>query len=433
MQAQTVSFKHQIPSIGSMVLICLALILFGAETPGFSVIVSALILVWTLICRFLYQSFKLDILGWLMLAGWAALVILSYFKGYFIGHEDHYFMALTAICIFWLGQSASASSSSIEFAWRSFLFIGFLFSAFALFQHILFPDQIYGFEKKYHLSRLTGTFTSSNTAATFLGLVVLASLGHIFRIWLKANAKMDSYGFHKFSYILQKAYISIGTFLFALTALLLTASRSGIAITFLSAGLFSMWVFKRTYFGKFKVRRFKLGEVFILILVILFGSAAIWKLSGSLAMERYKTILADTTQRTDLVIASWQAFKHKPFLGHGLGRFNEAKLWSSNAETNHTVMMHEAAHNIILQTLLQSGIIGFVTLSSLYLFVFFGLIKAIRNRQSYSTYMTAIVMMSFLVCTHGLFDYGLEVPAVMLTHMWILGLGYGLHSGRARH
>ncbi|NNC38859.1 MAG: O-antigen ligase family protein [Hyphomonadaceae bacterium] len=327
--------------------------------------------------------------------------------------------------MFWLGQYGGLTSRGIEFAWRLFLWIGLIFSLFAFFQHITSPGSIFGIEKPYHAGRLTGSFLSSNTAATFLGVIVVTTIAQIYRTWRISYSKAHDSETKVLLDMLQNTVLPASTFLFAFVSLLLTASRAGIATTFCVVFLFILWVLSQIMFQKSTFGNVRLGPAILLTSGLVAVFVLFWQISGGNVAGRYDSVFDDVSDRASMLKASYAAYQYKPIFGHGLGSLNEAKLLGVDPLTNGSVMSQNASHNFFAQTLVQTGVVGVAVLSILYSIIMVKIVHGIILQQRYSTYLIGIVLISLLVCIHSLFDYALEIPAVMLTHIWFLGLGFG--------
>ena len=424
-------FKSQLPSFCAAFCLILAIALFGGDSSAFSLFLSILILLGTAICASI--TTELQINKWLgaMLICWLIFTLLNYFGGRTDGAQEHYLMSLSAIAMFWLGQYSGTSSRAVDFSWRLVLIIGLLFSVFAFFQHVATPGHVFGMEKPYHRNRLTGSFLSSNTAATFLGMIVLASVAQIYRVWRISYAKEHDSETKVFLDMLQNAILPATTFLFSFVGLLLTASRAGIAISLLCCFLFFLYVLSKFLFEKNNFGNFRFGPALLSTVGVVTTFYLFWQMSGGQVEQRYDTVFTDISDRTAMAKASWTAFEYKPLFGHGLGNLNDAKLLGIDPLTNTSVMYQNASHNFYLQSLVQVGVFGTTLLSLLYLAIIIPIFRGLIHKQRYSTYLLAVLLMSFLVCAHGMFDYALEIPAVMLTHMWILGVGFSIQKNYA--
>ncbi len=86
-----------------------------------------------------------------------------------------------------------------------------------------------------------------------------------------------------------------------------------------------------------------------------------------------------------------------------------------------------AAHNVYLQWLEQTGLVGAILMWSCLGWLFITIALALRGKQRLSGLLRLTLSSSVLVLTHGLTDFSLEVPGI--TALWALLLG--LAAGRA--
>ena len=407
-------------------IIGLAIFLFGADTSSASLAISVLIFAVTAIAVWRIPELYPGPLVLCMIVLWGAVTVIHMAQGHVTGQADHYLMLLTAIAVFWLGQSSAKLGDKPNRLWTILLLLGLGFSGFAFFQHIVGPDHILGMERPYHHGRLGGTFLSANTAASLLGMIMICAFGHVCRSWFKASSRSQKGRSDVLIDFVQRSVLGLLTFLFSLSALMMTASRAGIAISLCALFVFALWIFiqrMKTRGGKTRLAFTPSVLWGVGLLVVI---ATFWNLSGDMANQRYGTLIDDYQSRKDILTASWTAIQYEPLIGHGFGHFNEAKLLGTDPLTNETVMIQNAAHNFYVQTVVQSGVLGLFAIFWIYLLIMASLLRGISRGQPYRTYLIAVALMSFIIASHGLFDYALEIPAVMLFHAWVIGIGYGL-------
>ena len=118
----------------------------------------------------------------------------------------------------------------------------------------------------------------------------------------------------------------------------------------------------------------------------------------------------------------------RPWRGHGLGSFNrlnDAQISLQNAALTEQM---GAAHNVVLQWLLQQGIIGLSVMCAAVLWILVTIARALRRAQGSDASMLLMVLcMSGLFLGHGMVDFALEIPAAM----WFFSFWLGLATGRA--
>ena len=420
------SIADYLPAIGVLGILGLAAALFGADTPSASYLVSGLTLLSAAFYCWRNSEMRPGPLVLSMVIAWALIWAVHGINGLTIGRGDHYLMVLTAIIVFWMGQTVISGKSKPHRIWTLIMIFALIYSVYAFFQHIITPRHIFGMERPYHIGRLSGSFLSSNTAATYLGILAIISAAHCYRGWLITASKSRSHGPHPAVAFMQSSLLGILAFLFSFSALIMTASRAGITLTLCALLLFGLWIASRQLKARSGAGQPVASPGIMVIGAVIMVITLLWNLSGGEVTTRYETVFQDFEARRQIAKASWQAFQYNPVLGYGLGHFNDAKLLGVDPANNYTVIGQNAAHNFYLQTLVQSGVVGLFAVFLFYLTIISRIAAGIFHGQSYRTYLVGILMASFLVSAHGLFDYALEIPAVMLLHSWLLGLGYGL-------
>ena len=414
------------PTFFVMLVLTCGLLLFGADSAASSLVISIMVFVSVVTSVVVFRGVQLSPFINLLLMLWGGFVALSFMAGRVEGAEDEYLMLLSAVGVFGLGQFAGQNSNRLQTAIRCFLLLGLLFSGFAFFQHLIDKNMVLGVRKPYGLERLGGVFLSSNTAATFLGMIILLAVSNLWRTWLNQVSFSSSSGAILFVGAFQKMSLGVVICLFSFVSLLLTASRAGIAGTLLAVTVFSVWVTIQQLGGGQWVPKGRRGVRLILIASIVTLIVYIWSLSGDLVSTRYSQVFFDVRVRTDIIEASWQAFLMKPWFGYGLGGFDAARLLGATPESNAVVVYVHAAHNVYMQWLVQVGIIGTAIFAAVYIYVLTRIFRGARLARRYRTYCLAILCVSLLVGVHGIFDYALEIPVIMLCYAWLLGVGYGI-------
>ena len=426
MNSIALSLRNFALPVSAIGCVGLAVLLFGADVASASLAISFLLFVVAVIALWRIPELYPSLFVILLLVLWAGFFAIHGQKGFVTGKLDHYLMLLTAIIVFWLGQFSIKLARRPSKIWSLLLGMCLFYSIFAFFQNILTPDHILGFERPYHQDRLGGSFLSANTTATFFGMIVIAAFAYICRAWFKVSSRRNIGQSELVIDFVQKAALGLTTLLFAFSSLLMTASRAGIAIGLCALFMFVLWAFIQGTRSKGQSKRSFLTPLILGFVGFLVVFLTLWNLSGDQVSLRYNNVFVDYQSRQDMIVTSWKAFQYEPVFGHGLGHFNEAKLLGVDPATNYNVFHQNAAHNFYLQTLVQSGIVGLFAIIWIYIFIMAGIVRGILKGQRYRTYLVAVALMSFIICSHGLFDYALEIPGVMLFHALILGIGAGL-------
>ena len=155
----------------------------------------------------------------------------------------------------------------------------------------------------------------------------------------------------------------------------------------------------------------------ILLLGILCVSLAAWLvwLRPPGLLERLARLVnpiadAGVTGRIAIVKDSLRMLPHRPILGWGLGTFSTVYPSFRSFYTNLWV---NEAHNDYIQTLVETGIVGFAAACS---FVVLLCREGVRNLRRWRTNArSTVALAAFMGCigllVHGLFDFNLQIPA----------------------
>ena len=316
------------------------------------------------------------------------------------------------------GYLIGRKRGGLDLAWKALiwtLLIFILAAAIGYFTQITDQGR-YG-------SRISAGFGSPNTAATLFGIAILLSAG-------KLLVRFQDPRFNKrpradrIRFWAQHDYPSFVLLILASACLLFTVSRMGILISLVSAtGLIAFESLRMTRRGRLSFLRRRrvsipviLGVLFILLLAI----------SGEINPNHREALLANVDGRAQAFSIYWDTWLEKPWFGHGLGSFNTVNDSITTLENAGAMMPLGAAHNVFLQWLLQQGAVGLGAMVLVFAIIFSPIVFALGSRsRKPRNFLRLSLAISYLVFAHGLVDYALEIPSVMWTYAFILGLAAG--------
>ena len=326
-----------------------------------------------------------------------------------------------------IGQNREASYRT----WSYLTWIGVFIAILAFIIHLTTNQSSTGTVKSFQIGRLAGNFGSSNTAATLFGMFLIISLG---RLTSNAHNKLKNTTpkIYRLNRLIREEFASLTCALLSLACLLLTESRAGIvisltvALVLLSTELYRYRRRKRSLSGQSQTRRSRVAIASALIMV----TCATMALAFIFLQERSASIIADSGGRLALFAEYWPKVLEKPWFGHGLGSFNRLNDTMITADNIAMIGPLGAAHNVILQWLLQVGVVGFTVMSVIFLIAQKDILAAVfSNKSRDSSFFLTVFCMIAIVLQHAMVDYALEIPAIMWTFAFILGTG----AGRAAH
>ncbi|MEM9421705.1 MAG: O-antigen ligase family protein [Pseudomonadota bacterium] len=332
-----------------------------------------------------------------------------------------------AVACFILGHCVCLET---KFAARAFRWLVAVLLGVSILSFVDFaaaPDQIFGRDKPFHHDRLTVPFLSANTAATFFGISTVLAFGQL----LNAGRGTGGGVMSAIERIARHAVLSLLLFAFGLTALLLTGSRAGLVAT--GVGLLALFLWDGLAVSRSSST--PPGSIFRRVGIRTVGGvvggagllAMSWAISGEVAQDRLLGLQTDDAGRFVLWEASWQAFLDAPIWGHGLGQFSTAIAPHITQATAPTLVLQGAAHNLLLQWLVQTGVVGTVVGATFVALIGSKIVSGLRRRRRQRTLIRTVLTIWGVVLMHGLLDYGVEIPAIL----WLLGLLLGMGSGIA--
>jgi O-antigen ligase len=261
--------------------------------------------------------------------------------------------------------------------------------------------------------RLDARLGSANTAATLFGVLWLFASATCLRALHHVSPHGGSLA--RAGRALATAPISIAALLLSLLCLGLTLSRGG----FLAAAAGVSVLLAAT---SLRVVRPAWGKALLLTAIIAAIGAAcafVFFVRAEIAGGGLSTDINVTTRQT-LMGIQWQAFLERPLLGYGLNTYHDVSALKATPENWEAVRTAGAAHNIYLQALAETGLIG----GFLLLIAALGpLTRAWRNllRERGVESSAAVVAIATLVLVHGLVDFGLQTPAIAALVAFITG------------
>ncbi len=259
---------------------------------------------------------------------------------------------------------------------------------------------------------LTGPFVNRNSFATYLGLCAVALVCrllhgfkdlHLFGGWRTRLASL-------IEFLSGRAWLIAGLFLVA-TALFLTHSRGG----FLSmlAGLATLAAaaaMAPSLRGLKPLRWIALLTVLVALAFLVSGGPAISRVLGT---------NIDGEERLAVYRQVLNAIGDYPLFGTGFGSFSSI---FPIYRTPDILNLYDLAHNDYLENLLELGIPAALCLFAALAWLTVLCIRGVRLRRRDAIFSCAGVAASALVAVNSAVDFSLQIPAVTVTYMAILGI-----------
>jgi O-antigen ligase len=320
---------------------------------------------------------------------------------------------LTDAAIFWLGFRCAQQSDDARRLFAAVAAIGAIYAGWGLLIYGAGNHSILWFEKWAYPLDLTSTFVNRNSFATFVGLSLVVAIGLLLdtilrkvdlgqerKIVLRALAEL----------LTTRAAWLIGAIAVTATALLLTHSRGGAAATGLGVlSLLGVASLAPSLRGPWRAS-------FAIVLTV--STLAAILVSGATTLDRIAGTAWDIDGRHEIYTATLDAIGNTPLVGSGLGTF---KWVFPPYRTEDVSLPVELAHDDYLENMLELGIPAAVTLIGSVLLLVLRCVRGAFLRRRDALLPCLGVGASVLVGSHALVDFSLQIPAVAMSYLLILG------------
>lgn len=317
------------------------------------------------------------------------------------------------ICAFLLGFRTSLNNESARNAFDTFAIIITIWAFISIIMFINDPGGVYG-EAKMGAGRLTGAFSSPNTAGTIFGGVTALCLVRIARRWTETKGTVLSN---------RVSILHLSMFFICLTALLLSASRSAYLSTIIASIV--MILIYAWGNNNFKMVFTLLVITFLLIIPIWFG----WT---DKLFQRFDTFDNDYMTRKVIFETYIDMFKQNWINGVGLGAFIPVNRTLLSVENYQELANINALHNVYLTWLFETGIIGFILSVAINsIIIGFCLINYFNGRNKDIRILAGLAMyLVFLI--HGFTDYAAQEIVIAASEAIMLGIIFALAGNDRR-
>ncbi|HJQ60370.1 MAG TPA: O-antigen ligase family protein [Vineibacter sp.] len=294
-------------------------------------------------------------------------------------------------------------------------FAGLFYALYGLGAHFTGAGSVLWFVKDAYPDSVTATFVNRNAYATYAGMGVIAglALAHLELRRLRGDRLTLSRLLRTISESGSVSlYLAIIATVTGTVAVILTGSRAGLACLALALVVFGVCMLIA---GEIRLRTFLIASV-----VAVVAGLGVLSLSGGFLAKR---LASETTPdaRAAIFDGARAAVADRPWTGHGLGSFGPAfnRLNDGRAAFDTYV---DLAHNSYIELAAEVGVpamlLSVALLGSCIGICFSGLFA--RDRAA-STSIAAVAVAT-LVGTHAMVDFGIQMPAVAVTFLLLIGV-----------
>ncbi|MCE7998131.1 MAG: O-antigen ligase family protein [Rhodobiaceae bacterium] len=315
--------------------------------------------------------------------------------------------------VFWLSLQLARDRTAAKTALRAFVVIAAGYALYGLVAMYLLGDTILLYDKWTGKGSVTSTFTNRNSYATFAGLGLIATTALIIGSRRRSDVPLFSWQrlHDTLSHTLSSSLFAYVLLFVSATALLLTGSRAG-ALSTLAAFIVLLSQFSR---GKqMGVPSRVTGMVAFLILGV-----GVVGFSGGFLGERFSQ--GGSNLRFEGYEKTASAVEDHALLGSGLGSF--AQIFPLYRETE--VLRDKfvtKAHNTYLENALELGLPATLCLTLAACLLAWQCWKGVVSRARDRHFPAMGFSASVLVGLHAIVDFSLQIPAVAVAYMFLLGI-----------
>jgi O-antigen ligase len=339
---------------------------------------------------------------------------------------------ITAASVFWLALQLSRDATRARWLLWSVVAIGAAYAAVGMFALGFAPTgRVFSGSSLERAKVVTSTFVNQNHYVTYAGIGFITALGLILRLYrrrlgrtghllrLKIAALIDTTG--------GPGVLPLTLAFVILTGLLLSGSRGGIIATgcgFLVLLALNMRREKRSLNGTKRSLRHEesLRQEALLLIFATLVVGAVFVAFSNVFVGRIGAGGIYEQGRSTVFTVAILSILSSPLLGFGYGTFSAAFPMFHDESVSMWVFW-DKAHNTYLETFQGLGLLfGGMLVASVVVLVW-DCLKGARTRQRDAIIPAIAASVSFLVGTHALVDFSLQIQAVTLTYIAILGVG----------
>ena len=326
---------------------------------------------------------------------------------------------ITAASVFWIALQLCRDAARAGLLLWSIGAITCAYAAYGLVAHWLAPERILWFEDQFNRNYVHSTFINPNSFAAYAGIGFVAFCALILRLYRNEFASVGgSIRFRIATFIEvtgRKGVALLGGAFVTLVALLLSGSRGGIAATTLALLVLAALTLRlrKHKFAEQREAIIVVGALLVAATVLAFGDVV----AGKIAQQGFRS---ESRMALDTIVI--RSILDAPVLGYGYGTFKDVFPMFRDQSLS-TSGAWQLAHNTYLEMLQGLGLVfGSMLVASVSLLVW-RCIKGAAARQKDETLPCVAASAAVLLGIHSLVDFSLQIQAITLTFMALLGAG----------
>ena len=335
---------------------------------------------------------------------------------------------ITAASVFWLALQLCRDTARANLLLQSVAAIICVYAAYGLIAAWLTPGRVLWFKNPYTQiwphGVVTSTFVNPDSFSAYAGTGFVLFCSLLLRFYRDEVAAAG--GSIRFTVA---ALIEVtgqkGLVLFAgagvtLIALLLTASRGGIAST-----AFGLCALGALTLRRRNQRSEQRGGTIVVVSTMIGGAVlvgAIFLIFGDVVLGKISQLGLRDQGRIELYLITMRSILAAPWLGYGYGTFVDVFPMFRDQSVG-TYGQWTAAHDTYLEAFQGLGLIFGPMLVAVVAVLVWRCVKGAVTRQMNETLPGVAAAVAFLLGAHALVDFTLQLQAIAITFAALLGAG----------
>jgi len=326
---------------------------------------------------------------------------------------------VTAASVFWIAVQLCRDASRAIRLLYCIAIIGAIYAGYGLISRVATPGYVLWLQTRAQHGYVSSTFISRNSYSTYAGIGLVAICGLILRLYQHEFTSVGgSVRFRIANFIDvtgQKGATLLGLAFIILVALLLSGSRGGIVATALALLVLGLLTFRQRKNGSAEQR-----EAIILLGALLLAGTFLD--FGDIFIDKFTKQGAYDPGRMQVYTLTLGSILRAPLLGYGYGTFVDVFPMFRDQSLG-TWGNWDMAHNTYLEVFQGLGLLfGSMLVASVALLVLRSFKGAMTRRQN-ETMPCVAASVAVLVGVNALVDFSLQMQAVAITFMAVLGAG----------
>jgi O-antigen ligase len=321
---------------------------------------------------------------------------------------------LTAACVFWLSLQLCRDAARARVLVASVAVIACCYALYGLVATRIGPVPFLDFRNETGM--VTSTFVNHNSFATYAGIGLVATAGLILQLYRREAGGAAGSWRHRAATFIEasgrEGAVLLGGGFVILVALLMTRSRGGVAATAL--GLIVVGFLSRRPGSR-------AGGQPLVAVALVAVMATVWVFGGGFIGKLGDEGVGDPS-RIAVYLLTIRSIFDAPLSGYGYGTFKSIFPMYRDRSLG-TDLVWGQTHDTYLEVLQGLGLVlGLMLLVAAGLLVL-RCVRGARQRQDDAVIPQVAAGAAALVGAHGLVDFSLQIQAVALTFIALLGAG----------